>query len=169
MGERVDLCSKVRSGCHKSTIKTRRGRVPLCQTSCSKESSKTINSPSCQVRVSLRTRKNTPFGILSPRWALIRQLVGPQCGHMWTPGVRSENFTWPRLQVFAASIFSISLHVLGTLAQFDSIRFPLTNNANSFQSPFSLRFSSSDTNEFCFLLNWLSASKRITCQFLSNS
>lgn len=150
-------------------MSTRRCWVPLCQTSCSNESSNTTNLPSCHVRTSSATRKNTPSGTLRPRCARRRQFVGPQCGQMCTPGLSSENFTWPRLHVRAASIRSSSEHVRGTRAQFASFRLPRTNKANSFHSPFSRRFSSSDTNAFCFLLSWVNASDRIVSQLSSSS
>lgn len=43
--------------------------------------------------ISSATRISGPSGMTSPKWARIRQLVGPQWGHTWTPGCITENFT----------------------------------------------------------------------------
>lgn len=163
---------------------------PSCQTSCSKESSKTNARPSCQPRVSSTTRILTPSGMTSPKWERRRQLVGPQWGHTWTPGCITENFTWTRVswskvtssrmetnngltcplrQPATSGYFSTIAHVLGALAQFLGFFFPWTNSVNCFQSPDSRRSSSSRTNDPVLGSNWASPSSRIVSQFASRS
>jgi len=94
IGESVALSCGVKSGCQMSTMSTSRTESPSCQTSCSNESSNIINSPSIHSRVSLATLIRGPGGTTRPRWARIRQLVGPVCGQTWTTGCITENFIY---------------------------------------------------------------------------
>jgi hypothetical protein len=169
MGVKLSIWSFLNCGCQKSTIKTSLKSVPLCHTSCSKLSSNTMNLPSIHWFVLFPTRINAPSGILRPRCARRRQLVGPQCGHTWTCGYMTENLTWPRLHVFAAANLSISLHVIGARLQFLSSFFPRAYKVNCCQSPFSLRFSSSETNDLVFESSRLRPSSLISIQCLSIS
>ena len=92
------------SGCQRSTMRTSLKLVPLCQTSCSKESSKIMNSPSFQVLISLSggptliTGVPPNWGTTSPRWALILQLDGPVWGWTWAFGLMSENLIWNQIK-----------------------------------------------------------------------
>ena len=52
----------------------------------------------CSNLVSSATRMRGPSGMTRPRCALIRQLVGPQCGHTWTPGCITEYFIWQTIK-----------------------------------------------------------------------
>lgn len=94
MGDSVLFSSALSSGCHMSMMSISRVEWPSCQTSCSNESSNTKNSPSVHVLVSLPTLIRGPSGTTSPRWARMRQLVGPLWGHTCTPGCITENLIW---------------------------------------------------------------------------
>lgn len=147
----------------KLPISTRRGLVPLCQTSCSKLSSKISQSPSFQLLVSSATLMKVFSGTFSPKWHLTRQFVGPQWLKTWVLGWSTLNFTWPLLQVAAAVNFSMILHVIGASWQFLLLA-PLEKSSNCFQSPVSLRFSASLANTPSFESS-LRPSSRMICQY----
>jgi len=94
IGESIAFSCTVKSGCQMSIISTSLRELPSCQTSCSNESSNTMNFPSIHCRVSFVTRIRGPGGTTRPRWARIRQLVGPVCGHTCTTGCITENFIY---------------------------------------------------------------------------
>jgi len=94
IGESDAFSWTVRSGCQMSRISTSRMEVPSCQTSWSKESSNIMNFPSIHSRVSLPTLMRGPTGMTRPRWARIRQLVGPVCGQTCATGCITENFIY---------------------------------------------------------------------------
>lgn len=82
-------------------------------------------------------------GTFNPKWTLILQFVGPQCGQTWVPGCMTLNFVWPLRQVLASGIRSMTLQVKGHFLQFFTFFCPLANNSNCFHSPVSFRFSDS--------------------------
>ena len=95
IGKGGRVCRRVSgtSGCQKSISMTSLMVSPFCHTSCSKLSSMMNILPSDQRAVSLAIRILTfPFvGITSPKWALRRVFVGPECGKTWLSGCITLN------------------------------------------------------------------------------
>lgn len=168
-------------------IRTNRAPVPLCQTSCSKLSSKTMTFPSSHdlkrqskinrglkiqkvknhYLVSSATLRYVFFGTTRPKWLLNLQLVGPQWGHTWVFGNITLNLACPLVQVAAGGKAPIKEHVIGALLQLACL-LPRKKRSNCFQSPVSFKFSASSLNGFApFAFSKAKPSARIFCQLSS--
>lgn len=140
----------VSSGCHRSMMSTMRDWLFgwSCHTSWSKESSKTKMAPSCHDKYGWSATLNLerlPGGTLRPRWALKRQLVGPEWGWTWVPASITLNLTWPLLLDEISGIVLMREQVVGALLQLALLGLPCRKSSNWDQWPLSWRLSPSLT------------------------